>query len=426
MPHPYLRVLGRRPLRRLVLGSLLSSMGDGLALVAVPWLALRLGRAGDVADGLAVGAAAAAAYASGLPLGLLVGLGRRRLDPRRVLLVSCLLRGVTLLLAAVLAGGGRLGLWGLVGLLAASGMLQPVATGARRLLAAGLADPDELPAVNALLSTQLSIATYTVGPALGGLLTAAWGPEPVLALDAVFVAPLGLAVLSLPPGTGTRTDARTAAQPDSLTQQAVPAASGLAILGRHPRLGGLLALAVLIDLLYYPVDVALPIHVDHTLGGAGTLGMVWTGFGVGSIAGSLLAGLIGRSSQLRLLVGSAAGWAAALGVFAAVHDTGPAVAAFALGGLAWGPFNPVMYTVVQDRLSVDEQQPVLTLWLTLSLGIAPLGLAAGGPLVTVLGARATLWLSAGSTLALALLTALLTDHQRSRRTDRRPGLDTAA
>ena len=69
---------------------------------------------------------------------------------------------------------------------------------------------------------------------------------------------------------------------------------------------------------------------------------------------------------------------------------------------------------------------MLTLWLTLSLGIAPLGLAVGAPLVTVLGARATLWLSAGSTLALALLTALLAGHRRSRRTARRPDLDTAA
>jgi hypothetical protein len=69
---------------------------------------------------------------------------------------------------------------------------------------------------------------------------------------------------------------------------------------------------------------------------------------------------------------------------------------------------------------------VLTLWLTLSLGAAPLGLGVGGPLVTVFGARTTLWLSAGSTLILALLTALLLARPWTRRTDRRPELDAAA
>jgi MFS family permease len=438
MRHPLLRVLAHRPLRRLVLGSFVSGVGDGLAIVAVPWLALRLGRDSGVADGLAVGAASAAAYASGLPLGLLVGLGRSRFDPRRVLLASCALHGIPLLLAAGLAAGGWLGLWGLVGLLALAGVMQPISISARRLLAAGLTEPDELPAVNALLSTQVSVAMFAVGPALGGLLTAAWGPEPVLALAALTFAPLALAVFTIPSGTG----APSAGRPDRGPQAperapaseardaTVPVASGLAILGRHPSLCGLLVLAVLIDLLYYPVDVALPVHVDTTLGGAGALGLVWTGFGVGSIAGSLVAGLVGRQSQRRLLVCSAAGWAVALGAFAAAPELGLAVTAFALGGLAWGPFNPVMYTVLQDRLTADEQQPVLTLWLTFSLGAAPLGLGAGGPLVAVFGARTTLWLSAGSTLILALLTALLLARPWNRRTDRRgrrhPELDAAA
>lgn len=413
MRTPYLRVLARAPLRRLVLGSFLSSLGDGLSVVAVPWLALRLGRDAGVADGVAVGLSAAAAYVSGLPLGLMVGAGSRRLDPRRVVLASCALRGSATLVAAGLAVGGVLELWGLVALLAASGVLQPVAIGSLRLLAAGLAGRDELPAVNALLSTEVSVAAWTLGPALGGLLTAAWGPEPVLALDGASFLPLGLTVLALGRGAGAAADP-PAGPGDEAAQPAARTATGLAILRRHRSVVWLLVLALLIDLLYWPVDVALPIFVERVLGGAEALGTVWAGFGAGSIAGSLLAGLVGRASQRRLLVTSAAGWALALGCFAASSHIGPAAAAFAVGGLAWGPFNPVMYTMLQDRLAADEQQPVMTLWVALSVGVAPLGLAAAGPLVAALGARETLWLSAGTTLTLAALTALLVSRPRWR------------
>jgi predicted MFS family arabinose efflux permease len=77
-----------------------------------------------------------------------------------------------------------------------------------------------------------------------------------------------------------------------------------------------------------------------------------------------------------------------------------ALAAFTLGGVLWAPFIPVVYTVVQGAVTTDEQQPVLTIWTAIILTAAPLGLTLGGPLVTALGATATLWTSAVATLTL--------------------------
>ncbi len=69
--HPYAGVLTNRSLRRLYLGLFLSSIGDGIAVVSVPWLALEI--AGSVNRALAVAAAGGAAFLPGIPVSLIAG-----------------------------------------------------------------------------------------------------------------------------------------------------------------------------------------------------------------------------------------------------------------------------------------------------------------------------------------------------------------
>ncbi len=97
-----------------------------------------------------------------------------------------------------------------------------------------------------------------------------------------------------------------------MPRQPVDGQSGLAILRRRRAVLALLLLAFEVDLLYYPVDVALPIHVAHVFGGPSILGAVWTGFGVGAITGSFLVGLLQRLPQRAALVGATAGWGLAI------------------------------------------------------------------------------------------------------------------
>ena len=401
---PYVRLLADRRIRGLAAGNLVSSIGDGMAVVAVPWLALELAHAEGISEGLAVAAAATAGTLLGVPLAMAIGLGRLRLDPRMTLLADSALRGTLLLAIAALAAGDRLRLWALVSLLGLAALLHTVALSSRRLILTDLAGPHQRLAVNSLITTQVSIASWTVGPALGGVLTAGVGPAAVLAIDGLTFIPLLLATAPLPPGTGSH----------GTPHQPAERRSGLAILRRRRAVLGLLLLALAVDLLYYPVDVALPIHVAHVFGGPSVLGAVWTGFGVGAIAGSFLVSLLQRVPQRAVLVGATAGWALALGAFTASRHPVAAVAAFAAGGMLWVSFNPVAYTLVQDAVEADEQQPVVTLWNGVLQGIAPLSLAASGPLVSRLGASPALWLSATATLALALLATLVLALGRAR------------
>src|SRR2546428_13803144 len=78
--HPYLGVLRNPHLRRLYLGIFISSIGDGVAVVTVPWLALEVH--GTVNRALAGAAAAAAALPPGLPPRLPARLRRGRVPAR--------------------------------------------------------------------------------------------------------------------------------------------------------------------------------------------------------------------------------------------------------------------------------------------------------------------------------------------------------
>jgi MFS family permease len=413
MTSSYVRLLADRRLRGLAAGDVISSIGDGMALVAGPWLALQLAQAEGVSEGVAVAAAATASTLFGLPLALAVGLGRRRFDPRSVLLADTVVRGALFLLMGALAAGGRLPLWALVILLGVSSVLRTVALSSRRLILTDLAGPDQRLTVNSLITTEESIALWTLGPALGGLLTATLGPAAVLAIDGLSFLPLLLATLPLAPGIGGY----------GVEQGRADGRSGLAVLRRHPLVIWLLLLTFGIDLLYYPVEVALPVHVARTFADAGVLGAIWTGFGVGAIVGSFLVGLLGRVPRWGVLLGATIGWAVALAAFAASRHPAASVATFALGGLLWVPFIPVAYTMVQDEVDADEQQPMITLWNAILQGVAPLSLAASGVLVAWFGATQTLWLSAETTLVLATVAvvALVVAHVRAGRRARATG-----
>jgi hypothetical protein len=124
-----------------------------------------------------------------------------------------------------------------------------------------------------------------------------------------------------------------------------------------------------------------------------------------------------------VILGATIGWAVALAAFAASRHPAASVATFALGGLLWVPFIPVAYTMVQDEVDADEQQPMITLWNAILQGVAPLSLAASGALVAWFGATQTLWLSAETTLVLAAVAvvALMVAHVRAGRRARATG-----
>jgi predicted MFS family arabinose efflux permease len=168
----------------------------------------------------------------------------------------------------------------------------------------------------------------------------------------------------------------------------------------------LMGVTFLFNFLYGPIDVGLPIFVQHSLGhGSRLYGQLFTVFGVGSLIGGLTVGGLRRESVTQwVTVLSIMGWGGAALLLAAAHSPAVALLAFGVGGLLYGPFVAASVSAIQGATPPSEQGPVMAIWATVTLGALPVGTLVGGPMVAGLGTRGTFALCAVLTLVLGIAT----------------------
>jgi len=225
---PYWSTLSHKTMRHVLPGFLVSSLGDGMSVVAVGWLAIELAPSGH--RGLWV-AIAAAAYTLPGALGVLL-LGRflRHRGPAQLVCWDAVLRACALGAIPTVYVFGLLSIELYVALLAASSVLHSWGeAGLYTLVARVLPEHDHL-AGNALLSTIGSFTTV-VGPALAGPLIAWSGAATVLAVDAATFVVLAVTFQSMVPTT-------VAAEKDTAEDE-VSSASGFNVIRRNRTLLGL-------------------------------------------------------------------------------------------------------------------------------------------------------------------------------------------
>jgi MFS family permease len=395
-------VLANRVFRRLILGFAVSYLGDGMSFVAVAWLAIEL--APQATAGLWVGGAVAAYTLPGVAGALMFGRRLRRVPARRLLLVDNVVRGVFLGAVPLAWLAGLLTLPLYVVLLAVSSLLHAWGSAGRYTLLAELLPDEQRLAANSLVSS-LEFAAMIAGPAIAGVLVTYVSSAFVLGLDAlsyVFLAVL-VARLRLPESGQVSIVDQTAAR------------GGLGLLRSHPELLGLLALTWCFNLLYGPVEVALPLHVADDLQAPGTLlGLYWMLFGIGAVLGGLAVGTLRRLPLWPVTVGIVVAWGLLLLPFGFEVPTAVTVACFTVGGAIYAPFVPLSVTVMQATAPPQALAPMLAARSAALLTASPLGTALGGPLTTALGPRATLGGSGLATVALGAVACVLLLARRSR------------
>jgi MFS family permease len=81
-------------------------------------------------------------------------------------------------------------------------------------------------------------------------------------------------------------------------------------------------------------------------------------------------------------------------------------------GLSWGPFNPLISTLVQQRVPADQQGRVFGVQTAVFYAAPPLGMVASGLSVESLGISTTYFVLA-AILSVTAILALLTKSLRS-------------
>ncbi|GGS22776.1 MFS transporter [Streptomyces nojiriensis] len=402
LPRSYRPLFAHPDFRRLLPALAASDLGDGMSVVAVAWLAIEIAPPGR--SGMLLGAALAAYALPGAAGALLFGRWLRRLPAGRLLVADSRIRAVLLGCVPLAWAAGVLHPVLYVALLAGSSVLHAWGNAGRYSLLAQVLPPDQRLAANALVSSSVS-ASIVVGPALAGFLAAVISPAWLIGLDALSFAVLAAQVGRLR-GAVAGQDGKDGKEATTAPVDADRSAAGLRLLRKQPELLGVLALTWFFNFLYGPAEVALPLHVTDDLhAGAGLLGLYWTLFGVGAVLGGLAAGALRRFPLWPVTLGIVAGWGLALVPFGLGAPAAVTLACFTLGGLIYGPFTALSYTLFQERTPAASLTTVLAARSAALLTAGPVGTALGGPLIALLGPRQVLAASGIATVALAAVGA---------------------
>ena len=188
---------------------------------------------------------------------------------------------------------------------------------------------------------------------------------------------------------------------------------GFQVLWRDKLLRTLTIAILIIAAVYLPTEtVVLPTYFEEQGNPAG-LGILISALAAGSAIGSFGYGWISeRISRKNLVRVTLIGTAVSIFPMALLPPFPLFLFAAFLLGLSWGPFNPLITSLIQERVRADQQGRVFGVQTAVFYAAPPLGMVVAGLAVENLGVATTYLLLASILSATSLLT-LLTKSLRS-------------
>ncbi|MEW2083131.1 MFS transporter [Streptomyces sp. NPDC005283] len=385
---------GRGPLVTVLAANAVSITGNSLTLIGVPWFALQTtgspGKAGLVAF-----CATLPVVVSAITGGPVID----RIGRRRVSIASDLVCALALAAIPLLDYAGALEFWMLCALMAVTGFFHAPGETARYVLIPDLAKAARTPLTRAAsLFDAVSRGARMAGATLAGLLIALTGAEAVLLLDAATFCGSALLISLGVRGLSAAEPQRRAA-PVSLAAYRGELREGYAFLLRSRLLLGVVVMVMLTNGLDQGwSSVLLPVHAKENLGGAGDLGLLVAVFGGCALLGALLYGAIGHRFPRRALftVAFVLCGLPRFVVAALTDGTAPLAATMAVGGLGAGMLNPILTTVIYERVPEKLRSRVAGVTTAGVLLTAPLGGLAAGFLIEQAGLATALLVVGGA------------------------------
>ncbi|MCG5430742.1 MFS transporter [Mycobacterium sp. MYCO198283] len=374
----------RRPAALILLAALLAATGNGISMVAFPWLVLQ--RTGDALDASLVAAAATVPLlASTIIAGAAVDfLGRKPVSVMSDALSAVSVGAVPALAMAL--GADVLDTAVLAGLAALGAVFDPAGMTARESMlpeAAGRAGWS-LDRMNSVYEATFNLA-YIVGPGIGGLLIATIGGVDTMwvtagAFGAAIVATLALRL----PGTGRP---QRSERPSGVVAGVW---EGLRFVWRLPVLRTLALIETAITGLYLPMEGVLFPKYFADRDEPAQLGWVLVALSVGGLVGALgYAVLAPRMRRRTIVLVAVFTVGAATVVFAALPPLPLILLLSVVVGLVYGPIAPIYNYVMQTRAPQQLRGRVVGVMTSLAYAAGPLGFLVAGPLTDAAGLSVT-------------------------------------
>lgn len=360
-----------RDFKALWIGNSISAIGSRLTFVCIPFQVFHL-----TGSTLAVGLLGLCELVPILSLSLVGGAIADAVDRRKLLLVTETAMALCSGGLAVNAVQDRPQLWAIYLFTAAIAALYALGAPAFRSTAPLLLEKDELPAASALDGVSLNLSAV-IGPALAGLFIATVGLGTTYVIDVVTFGASLVAVASIAP-----LPPREGAEPPGLRS----VLQGVRFLKGRPVLQG----SFVVDLIamVFGMPNALFPAIAASLGGPGTVGLLYAAPSAGALLASLTSGWVGKIGRQGLAVYLAVAiWGMALALFGLTDSLWLALLLLAVAGGADLVSAVFRNTILQTRTPSDMIGRLSGLELTVVASGPALGDLEAGALAAVTSVR---------------------------------------
>ena len=356
-----LGALRHRDFRLFWIGQLISQVGTWMQSVAQAWLVLDLTH-----SPLQLGIVSALQFTPILLLSPVGGALSDRFAKRRVLLVSQTAMQLQALILAGLVWSGYIRYWHVAAMAVVYGLGRALDIPTRQAYVTDLVGRSDLPNAVALNSVIMNGARI-VGPAVAGLLIAAFGVALAFFLNGVSFVAVLVALLAI----------RTEGQPDPAGRLGIREGvlGAVAYAAKTPPVAFTLGLMVVVSLLILNFNVVVPLVARNVLNqDAHGFGLLMSALGAGAVVGGFGVALL-RTGQptLSFLVGAAVMLCAGFVALALVDRFAVAFAVLALLGCAQILFTTGCNTMLQLAAPNNLRGRVMGLYTVTFAGMTPFG-----------------------------------------------------
>jgi MFS family permease len=376
--NPMAEIFGIRDFRLLFSGAATSMLGDQFALIATPWLVLKL-----TGDPLALGIVLAL---EGIPRAVFILLGGAitdRLSPRLIMLTADVIRFMLTVWMVLVVFTGTVQMWMLYAFGLGFGLVAGFAIPAGNSIVPMLVKEQDLQAGNSVMMGVGQLVGF-IGPTIAGILIGRFSQSPLgiglaFAIDAVSFAVSAICLWAMH-GGGKLQPVTGSTQKESVWASIL---AGIKTLWEDKAMRLMFLVITAVNFLFVgPLLVGIPVLANQRLPeGALAFGLLISAYAGGNLAGYLLAGSLPRptgKTMQALLLFLLAAFGLALGSFGYIRSTWVDFALMLMLGLGNGYIAILLFTWIQLRTPKAMLGRMMSIMMLSNTGLVPISQAISG------------------------------------------------
>lgn len=389
------------------LSNFASGLGNSIVMITIPWLILE-----ETGSPAFAGLVAAISALPGLLISPIGGWLVDHVGRRTVSIGADLLSAVAVVAFPIVSLTSELSSSSILIIAVIGAIFDPAGYTARKTLLADVAKSSEikLDRLNGIHEGFMGVS-WIFGPAVGaGLITTVGAVNSFWVAGGLFIfAALAIAFLRV---GNLGKDARNLAEKmGEKSDRSLRV--GFQVLWNDKLLRTITISILIIAAVYLPTETVVLSTYFEGLDQPASLGIVISALAAGSAVGSFGYGwLSARLSRKNLVRATLIGTAVSILPMAFLPPLPILVVAGFFLGLSWGPFNPLVSTLIQQRVPADQQGRVFGVQTAVFYAAPPLGMVLAGLSVESLGVSVT-YIVLAAILSVTAILALLTKSLRS-------------